>query len=162
MYVCSQLASYFVTYVQLLIAKVKAYTVLAYQIGHTSILIEATFTNDTDYSCHKKLYNLLNQPYGIHIICHQSLTAQGADAYTCAHAHGRAHVHTRMRIHTDTQTRILNSQTKETRCTLAFGWCAPGLKLKKLLVWAVQEKISIDQKIYLNISICLWSKGCLV
>ena len=78
-------------------------------------------------NCHIKLYNLFNNHnYGVHITPHQLLVINSLGIDTCmqVHRHACLRVHMHMYIHTDSQ-----KQVKETKYSLAFGQCAPGLKI---------------------------------
>ena len=86
------------------------YTALAcsYQVGfQMHFNCKATPTNDTDYSCHKKLQNLFNHSYGSisHHITPLFITSLGGK-------------HTQNKIHRHTHTHILcgYDQIPETKC----------------------------------------------
>ena len=92
-------------------------TNLVRSVSMTHYNSKATPTNDTDYSCHINVVQLVSQSYGVHILPHYIIYPRGW-THTRTHAHAHTHTHT----HTDVLHRI--NFKKPGMC-----WALPGMHL---------------------------------
>ena len=63
-------------------------TNLVRSVSMTHYNSKATPTNDTDYSCHINVVQLVSQSYGVHILPHYIIYPRG---WTHTHTHARTH-----------------------------------------------------------------------